>query len=181
MRPRSRTKIDTLLTPELREALQIKLLANDFRSYPALSNWLASKGHQISARAICKYAKGLGDDLKAVKLATQHATAIVEAPPDGAGAMNDKLTRQIQEKLFDILNEQDSIDIKKLKIGEMAKMIVMLGRASIDQKKFEQEMRAQVAGKVKKADHEIAQVAKQGGIPMEISQKIRNALLGIGV
>lgn len=177
---RARSKIDTL-PPELRKRLEVKLIAGDFTSYVALSKWLADQGYEISYKIISRYGRGIEGRMEAVKLATQQAKAIVDAGLDGKGAMNDALTLLVQEKLFNVLVRLSSINTRKLGIGGLARIIATLGRASIDQKKFEQDMRARVAIKVRTADEEIAQVAKQGGIPMEVSQKIRNALLGIGV
>jgi|SRR5208282_2478071 len=175
-----RAKIATLLPQELRKELNTKMIANAFAGYTPLSEWLAGHGYKISKSSIHRYGRKLESRMEAVGRAAQQACAIVEVAPDEEGAMNEALMRLVQKRLFDVLMEDDSLDTAKLDIGEVATMVVTIGRASIDQKKFAQEVRAQAAIKLRKARAE-PEVPRNKGIPPEVAQKIRNALRGPGV
>ncbi|MGO9455161.1 MAG: phage protein Gp27 family protein [Candidatus Binataceae bacterium] len=173
-----RSCLYTSLSWKLRGELDAKLIANGFSRYLALSQWLADNGCHVSESTVQRYGLHLKKDLQAIEIVNAEAKAIVAATPDNDGAMNDALTRLVQHKLFAVLKQLNLIDIKEVSLGVLARIIATLGRASIDQKRFEHEMRSLLAAKAK-ADKKAASPPTGGGIPMEISQKIRNALLGI--
>ncbi|MGO9606609.1 MAG: phage protein Gp27 family protein [Candidatus Binataceae bacterium] len=173
-----RSSLYTSLSWKLREELDAKLIANGFAGYRALSQWLADNGCRVSESTVQRYGQHLKKDLQAIEIVNAEAKAIVAAAPDNDGAMNDALTRLVQHKLFAVLKQLSLIDIKKVSLGVLARIIATLGRASIDQKRFEHEMRSLLAAKAK-ADKKAAGPTTGGGIPMETAEKIRNALLGI--
>src|SRR5208282_270573 len=170
-----RSSLYTLLPWKLREELDEKLIANGFAGYRALSQWLADNGCRVSESTVHRYGQHLKKDLEAIEIANAEAKAIVAAAPDDDAAMNDALTRLVQHKLFAVLKQLNLVDIRKVSLGVLARIIATLGRASIDQKRFEHEMRSLLAAKAK-ADKRAA----YKGIPMETAEKIRDALCGRG-
>ncbi|HKM99885.1 MAG TPA: DUF3486 family protein [Candidatus Binataceae bacterium] len=172
-----RSTVYTVLPQNLREELDAKLIANGFSCYIPLSQWLDSKGFKISAGSINRYGWRLERRWEPVRLATEQAKAIIRAAPDDDGAMYDALIRLIQEKLFNVLVQFGSMGSEKLAIGELAELVVTVGRASLDQKKFVLEKRAR---KVRKAGEETGGAEKYKGISPETERKIRDALAGKG-
>src|SRR5208282_5261289 len=129
-----RAKIATLLPQELRKELNTKMIANAFAGYTPLSEWLAGHGYKISKSSINRYGRKLESRIWKPLGSPLSGPARSWMARYDEGAMNEALMRLVQKRLFDVLMEDDSIDTGKLDIGEVATMVVTVGRANIDQK-----------------------------------------------
>lgn len=132
------------LPEEVRAWLDQELLKRGFADYAELSRALADKGYQISKSAIHRHGQKFEERVQALKLATEQARTLVDAAPDDEGALNDSLIRLVQEKLFTILIDLN-VDSTKVNIGSLTKGIAQLARASVNQKKWQTEMREKIA------------------------------------
>jgi hypothetical protein len=169
----ARSKV--LLLPEaIRSDLDSRLVAGGFAGYEALSDWLGEQGFEISKSALHRYGAQFEDRVSALKLATDQARAIVAESPDDEGTMSEALMRLVQEKLFSILLEME-VDPAKVNLNSLARSVAELGRASVTQKKYAQEVRERANAAAEAAE----KIAKRGGLSDESVREIRSAILGI--
>lgn len=168
-----RSKID-LLPEEVRAELDARLIRSGFSGYRDLADWLTGQGFEIKKSALQSYGAQFEDRIGALKLATEQARAIVAESPDDEGAMSEALMRLVQEKLFGVLLEME-VDPKKINLAGMARSIAELGRASVTQKKYAQEVRE----RARAAADAASRIAKRGGLSADAVTEIRSAILGI--
>jgi hypothetical protein len=139
-----RSKIITLPDEVLGELNQ-KLLAGKFCDYSAMAEWLQEKGYAISRSALHRYGQGFEERLAAITMATEQAKAVAEAAKDDEGNMNEALIRLVQTKAFDALIDADSSE----SLSKMGVMIAKLSKASVDQKKWQRDIKEKAVQAVK--------------------------------
>lgn len=169
-----RSKVEQL-PPEIKAWLDDALVENNFGRYRLLSEELKKRGCNLSKTAIHRYGQDFEERLKALKLVTEQARAVVQASPDDDGAVNDALVRLTQQKLFDLMMvlevDPDGADLPKL-----ARAIAELGKASVAQKKWQVEARKEA---LQDAAKEAGNVAKRAGITDEVVEQIKTRILGM--
>lgn len=153
------------------------LIDSNFSGYKQLEEELKSRGYSIGKSSINRYGQAFEERLLALKMASQQAKAIVEAAPDDEGAVSEALMRLIQEKLFQALlaAEIDTNKANSLNLGSAAKAIAGLTRATVTQKKWQQELRE----KAKAAAEDVGKQARKGGLSEEAIRAIEETVLGI--
>jgi hypothetical protein len=183
-----RSKIELLPAP-LRDELGKKLVAGAFSGYAALEKWLAGQGAAIGLRgeeipkrsSIHRYGSHLQEKLEAIRASTDAARQIAEAAPDDADLRSSAVISLVQTEVFDLLvrlreADKETDTPKRVKLlSAVAGNIAKLSRASVNQKRWEQEIR----GKVKAAADSIEKIAKKGGLSKAAVAEIRREILGI--
>ncbi|MGD8389055.1 MAG: DUF3486 family protein [Desulfobacteraceae bacterium] len=166
-----------LLPEDVRKELEQKLIQGGFSDYVGLAEWLNEKGFEISKSSIHRYGQKFEERVEALKVATEQAKAIVETSEDDAGAMNEAIIRLVQTKTFELLREME-VDKKSLpKIGQM---VAKLGRAAVQQKKWNQEMEEKVRKRaLEEAAKTVEQSGKQAGASPETIRAIHRDILRI--
>lgn len=168
-----RSKVEQL--PEgVRAELDARLIQAGFSGYRDLAEWLTAQGFEIKKSALQNYGAQFEERVAALKMATDQARAIVAESPDDEGAMSEALMRLTQEKLFTVLMEIQ-VDPSKVNLNSLARSIAELGRASVTQKKYVQEVRERALAAADAA----AKIAKRGGLSGAAVTEIRSAILGI--
>jgi arginine repressor len=164
------------LPAEVKTWLDQCLAENNFSDYEALSAELTERGYAISKSALHRYGSDFESRLSALKLASEQAKAVVAAAPDEEGAVNEALTRMVQEQLFNLLLAGEG----KVDLAKVAKAVAELGRASVTQKKWQAEhrktIRAEYAAEAAKAVSE--ELRGQDGMSEQLETRIRGILLG---
>jgi arginine repressor len=159
------------LPAKVKAWLDQALAENNFSDYEALSQELTERGFAISKSTLHRYGQGFEERLSALKLASEQARAVVAAAPDEEGAVNEALTRLVQEHLFKLLmTDGNNFDLPKV-----AKAVAELGRASVVQKKWQAEVRL----KAEAAASEVEKIAKKNGLNAETVDAIRREILGV--
>jgi Protein of unknown function (DUF3486) len=168
-----RSKV-TLLPKDVRAELDRRLVEGSFSNYRGLAKWLDEHGFHLAPSTIQRYGHSFEERLAAVTLASKQAQAVTEAAPDNEGAMTDALARLVQEKIFATLVEADQIS--EGDVAKIARAVADLGRATISQKRWADQVRARL-GEQKRAA--MKKLHERRGIPDELAQEMRNILLGI--
>lgn len=169
-----RSKIDQLPS-EVKALLDEALVENNFGKYRMLSDEFKKRGYDLSKTAIHRYGQVFEERLKALKLVTEQARAVVKAAPDDDGAVNDALVRLTQEKMFSILMELQ-VDPQGIDLAKLARAVAELGKASVAQKRWQVEARKQA---LQDAAKEAGNVAKHAGITNEVVEQIQTRILGM--
>jgi DNA-binding ferritin-like protein (Dps family) len=168
-----RSKVKSL-PKDVREALDEKLVEEGFQNYEDLADWLAEQGYDISKSSVHRYGQEFEDRLEALRIATAQAKEITEQVGDDEGALGDALTAVVQEKAFGLLTSME-MEEQEVEFTSLMNAIARLQKASVQQKKFMQEMRE----KAQQAAEEAEEIARDGGLSEEGAEKIRAKILGI--
>jgi hypothetical protein len=166
-----RAKVDLLPAP-VREELERRLVAGGFSGYRELAEWLTGQGFAISKSSLHDWGQSFEDRLSSLKVVTEQARAVVEAAPDREGALNDALIRLVQEKLFLVLAELQ-VDPRKIKIGNVAKMVADLARPAISQKRLAAEVRKEIEAEMRR---KLDEAAASGGFDPQAAEEARRIL-----
>jgi len=171
------------LPPALRDELNARLVANGFADYRGLEDWLKGQGYSIGKSALADYGQDLKEDFDAamsdVKKATELARAFANSDPDEQASLVDATARIAQESLLRITialrkMEEDPISAAR-QISSVSRALADLGRVTISQRKFAQEVRERVNAAAAAAE----KIAKKGGLSADAVAEIRGAILGI--
>lgn len=169
-----RSKVE-LLPAEVREQLEQILLKSGFSGYRELEDWCRQQGIDISKSSLQRFGDRFAERVAGMQLATQQARAIVQSAPDDDNAVNDALIRLVQEQMLKLLIDLTPEERKKLKLHDIAKGIAHLGRASVQQKKYANEVRK----RTEEAAEAASKIAKRGGLSAGAVDMIRKEILGI--
>ena len=152
-----RSKV-TGMSPDMREALDRKLLDSGFSGYVALQDWLRAQGYDIGKSSIQRYGSRLEEKVAKLKASAERAKALVEASPDMADNMAQATMRLLQEKLYTVLESMEDIDPDSIDLVKLSRAMAPLVRASNAAKKHGEE----VAAKMADADKKVAEAAGSG-------------------
>lgn len=144
------------LPDEMREEFEKRLIRNGFSGYAHLVEWLGSQGWEISRSAAQRYGSRLRSQVERIRIATEHAEALLRASPDEAGALSDASIRVIQERMFDVLMQsEDGSDVRSL--ASAARALAETARASVA---VRQDRRVALKEAARAAAEEAAKSAK---------------------
>lgn len=171
-----------LLPDETRAELNRQLVARAFSGYEALAAWLTEHGFHISKSALGRYGQKLEQKLAAIRASTEAARSIAEAAPDDADLRSAAVMSLIQSEIFEVLvnlqeaSDEDVDQVTRVKLlSHAAKNIATLSRASVNQKKWQTEVR----DRAKVAAERVDALTRKGGVSPELRDQIRKELLGI--
>lgn len=168
----ARSKI-TLLPDELRAELERRLITSGFSNYDAIAKWLREQDVDISRSAIHRFGQDFATKCEAIKIATEQAKAIVGVVGDDEGNMNEALIRLIQQLSFDILVKSQDADIASL-LPKMGQMVARLSKASVDQKKWQREIKEKAVQAVKNIETKV-----QKRMDPELFKIVKEEIYGI--
>jgi hypothetical protein len=168
------------LPAEVRADVDAWLNAHNFSGYEQLEQELAARGYHVGKSSLHRYGQGLERRLSAIKASTEAAVAIAAAAPDDQDLRSAAVMSIIQTDVFEILVQlQESEEVEPAErvklLARVGKSIAELSRASVNQKKWADQVRARVGAALARAET----VARTGGLSPEKVNEIRSAILGI--
>lgn len=174
-----RSKVSAL-PDAVRTWLDKALADSNFSGYEEFEQLLRDKGYSIGKSSLHRYGQQLETKLAAVKASTEAARAIAEAAPDDADLRSAAVMSLVQTDTFNVmvaLQEAEGADpADRLKLlAKAAEAIAKLSRASVNQKKWETEVKAKVEAAADAAE----KIAKKGGMSAGTVAEIRKHILGI--
>jgi len=131
-------------TAEVRSELDQRIAQQEFKDYRQLKRWLGAKGCQISTLAVKHHALKLEEKIAAVRVATEQARAMVAAGEADDGELSQALMQLVQQHLFTLLIELKTTTLSEIDLGSLARTVSTLARATIAQKRYADEIRANV-------------------------------------
>jgi hypothetical protein len=167
-----------LLSDEMRQALDRRLVGNAFSDYHALAAWLGEQGYEIGKSAIHRYGQGLKRKLAAIQASTEAARLIAESSPDDEDRRSEAVMSLLQSEMFTVLvNLQDAEDAppdERVKLlSTAARAIADLSRASIAQKKHAAAVKAKLDALLTDAQH------GDNTLDIRTLQRIRTEVYGL--
>lgn len=172
----------TRLPKAVREWLDNALVEGNFSGYEALAEHLRGMGYDISKSGLHRHGQKIQRRMAAVRASTEAARLITEAAADDTDSRSEAVIALVQTELFEsIVNLQEASeeDIKAPErialLSKAAKNIATLARASVNQKKFRQEVQARVEA----AAAAVEKIAVRSGLSAEGVAAIKTEVLGI--
>ena len=170
------------LNPEDKQWLDRWLMDKGFCGYEEIANKLAELGYSIGKSSIHRYGQKLENKLAAVQASTQAAMMIADAAPDDGDLRSSAVLSLVQTELFNALialQESDNPDAdpadRIMLMAKAGKGIAEIAKASVNQKKWELEIK----DKVEAAAKAVENIVKKGGLSQESAAEIRSQILGI--
>ncbi|AXY41610.1 DUF3486 family protein [Halomonas sp. JS92-SW72] len=172
------------LPPEIREALNERLVSTGFQGYEELAAWLEEQGHKISKSSVHRYGQDLREEFEEamgdVRKTTELARAMAAQDDDESGHLIDATARMVQDQLLRITiamrkAEEDPAKAAK-QLGSVTRALAEIGRVSLGQKKWARELRVEVAREAAEAAE--GAMANQG-MSREAIDSIKRDILGI--
>lgn len=157
------------------------LVEGNFSGYELLESELKARGYDISKTAIHRHGQNLERRLAAVRASTEAARQIADAAPDDADQRSEAVISLVQTDIFNTLvmlqevAEEEDMTKRLTVMGKAAKAIAELSRASVNNKKWQAEVKA----KAMLAADAVEAVAKKGGLSEQALETIRRDILGI--
>jgi hypothetical protein len=173
--------LEMRLPPEVREWLEAELIRGGFSGYSGITTELNAKleaaGAETASRsAVHRFGQNIEDRISALKRTTEIARTLATEVGDDEGAMNDALVRLVQDKLFNVVVDME-IDPESVSITQLGRVVADLGRASVQQKKYQLETRAKVEAKL--AALEAESKGSAGRLDAETLRRVREEIYGV--
>lgn len=171
-----RSKVDGL-PPGLRASLQRLLLDRSHAGYHALAGWLREQGYEISHASVHRYDQRLQRVMERIRASTEAARLIAQAAPDEQDEHSAAVLRMVQSALFSAMTQvaeaDDAAPAERVKLlANAARAVAEASRASIGQKRWQQEVEGRLAAA------EAAARAKGAALDPATLGAIREALYG---
>lgn len=170
------------LKPEDKTMLDRWLMDKGFCGYEEIATKLAEMGYSVSKSSVHRYGQKLESKLAAVQASTQAAMMIADAAPDDGDMRSSAVISLVQTELFNaLISLQESNDPNAsaadriMLMAKAGKGIAEIAKASVNQKKWESEVRE----RVEKAAEAVESIVKKGGLSAETAASIRAQILGI--
>lgn len=138
------------LPEDLRTELEDLIIHNGFGGYVQLAEWLQAKGYAIGKTTVGKHGRELERRLARIRTSTEAARMITAVAPDDADERSNAIISLVQTEIFESLmalqeaEEEDDPTKRIALLGDAAKNIATLTRASVTRNKWAQEVRAKV-------------------------------------
>ncbi|ECG4947677.1 DUF3486 family protein [Salmonella enterica subsp. enterica serovar Llandoff] len=178
-----RSTIDKL-PEEVRRWLERALTESGFSGYAELEALMRDKGYLISKSAIHRYGQKIERRFGAIRAATEAARMLTEGAADDQDARSEAVIALIQTELFESIvqlqeAEDEEIDpqVRVALLSKVAKNVATLSRASVNLKKFQQDLREKIAAKMDALEAESK--SGSGRIDAETLRRVREEIYGI--
>lgn len=177
----SQRGLEARLPIEIREWLEAELLRRGFADYAELTCQLNEKleaagAGAASRSAVHRFGQNVEERISALKRSTEIARTLATEVGDDEGAMNDALVRLVQDKLFNAVIDLE-VDPEELDVVKLGRVIADLGRASVQQKRHQAEMREKVAQKFAALEAEAK--GPKSGLDPETLRRVREEIYGV--
>lgn len=162
--------------------LDKRFMDQGFCGYEEIANILQERGYNVSKSSVHRYGQKVEQKLAAVQASTQAAMMIADAAPDDSDLRSSAVLSLVQTELFNALialQESDDPDTNPadriMLMAKAGKGIAEISKASVNQKKWESEVKERVQAAAKEVD----KIVKKSGLSKETAEEIRKQILGI--
>ncbi|WP_448761062.1 DUF3486 family protein [Acinetobacter tandoii] len=169
------------LNPEDKQWLDRRFMDCGFNGYEEIAAILAERGYNIGKSSIHRYGQKLENKLAAIKASTQAALLFQESVKDDGDGLNSAVLSMIQTEYFECfialqeLNDNLTPEKRLELLAKVSKGVAEISKASVNQKKWEIEIREKVEAAAKAVEN----IVKKGGLSQKSADEIRSQILGI--
>ncbi|MBK0062398.1 MULTISPECIES: DUF3486 family protein [unclassified Acinetobacter] len=169
------------LNPDDKQWLDRRFMDCGFNGYEEIAAILAERGYNIGKSSIHRYGQKLENKLAAIKASTQAALLFQESVKDDGEGLNAAVLSMVQTEYFECfialqeLKEESSPEDRLALLAKVSKGVAEISKASVNQKKWEMEIREKVEAAAKAVEN----ILKKGGLSGNAATEIRAQILGI--
>lgn len=169
------------LKPEDKQMLDRWLMDKGFCGYEEIANKLAELGYSIGKSSIHRYGQKLENKLSAIQASTQAALMFKDSIKDDGEGLNSAVLAMIQSEYFECfvalqeLGDEVTPEKRLELLSKVSKGVAEISKASVNQKKFEIDVREKVEAAVKAVEN----LSKKKGLTGDTVNEIRKHILGI--
>lgn len=175
-----------LLDPEDKKWLDRRFFDCGFNGYDEIARILEERGYNISKSSIHRYGQKVEKKLAAMQASTQAAMLFKDSVKDDSGNLNSAVLTMVQSGYFECLvalqeiNEETDPEKRLLLLGKISKGIAEISRTSIDQKKWETNIRKQAQDELlREQEANLDAAVSAQGMTEEQAMFWREKVLGI--
>ena len=165
----ARSTIDRL-SEEERRTVNDLLIKSNFSGYDVIAELLHMQGLEISRSAIHRHGQKVQQRINRIQASTEAARLIAEAAPDQEDARSGAVIALVQSELFDAMlaleeadGQADPQDRIKL-LSQAARAIAEASRASVNQKRWADQVRKEYEIKAAEAVAAAKAAAREAGL-----------------
>lgn len=162
--------------------LDKRFIDKGFCGYEEIAAILQERGYNVSKSSVHRYGQKVEQKLAAVQASTQAAMMIAEAAPDDSDMRSSAVLSLVQTELFNALvalQEADNEDAdpadRIMLMAKAGKGIAEIAKASVNQKKWESEVKERVQAAAKAVE----KIVKKGGMSKDTVDEVKKEILGI--
>ena len=162
--------------------LDKRFMDQGFCGYEEIAAILQERGYNVSKSSVHRYGQKVEQKLAAVQASTQAAMMIAEAAPDDSDMRSSAVLSLVQTELFNALvalQEADNEDAdpadRIMLMAKAGKGIAEIAKASVNQKKWESEVKERVQAAAKAVE----KIVKKGGMSKDTVDEVKKEILGI--
>lgn len=169
------------LNPEDKQWLDRRFMDCGFNGYEEIAAILAERGYNIGKSSVHRYGQKLEQKLAAITASTQAALLFKDSIKDDGEGLNSAVLAMIQSEYFEcfVALQELGDEVKPEKrlelLAKVSKGVAEISKASVNQKKWEIEVREKVEAAAKAVEN----IVKKGGLSNESAAEIRSKILGI--
>ncbi|MCR4529876.1 DUF3486 family protein [Acinetobacter venetianus] len=175
------SSIDQLSTDD-KVWLDKRFMDKGFCGYEEIATILQERGYNVSKSSVHRYGQKVEQKLAAVQASTQAAMMIADAAPDDSDMRSSAVLSLVQTELFNALvalQEADNEDAdpadRIMLMAKAGKGIAEIAKASVNQKKWESEVKERVQAAAKAVE----KIVKKGGMSKDTVDEVKKEILGI--
>lgn len=175
------SSIDQLNTDD-KAWLDKRFMDKGFCGYEEIATILQERGYNVSKSSVHRYGQKVEQKLAAVQASTQAAMMIADAAPDDSDMRSSAVLSLVQTELFNALvalQEADNKDAdpadRIMLMAKAGKGIAEIAKASVNQKKWESEVKERVQAAAKAVE----KIVKKGGMSKDTVDEVKKEILGI--
>lgn len=179
------SSIDQLIEED-KKWLDKKLMDKGFCGYEEIARILAERGYNISKSSVHRYGQKLENKLAAIQASTQAAMLFQEHIKDDGDGLGSVVLSMIQSEYFNcfVALQELGEDIKPEKrleiLAKVSKGVAEISKASVNQKKWELEIRRRVREELLQEQAErLEQISTEQGMDAEQVRFWREEFLGV--
>lgn len=162
--------------------LDKRFMDQGFCGYEEIAAILQERGYNVSKSSVHRYGQKVEQKLAAVQASTQAAMMIADAAPDDSDMRSSAVLSLVQTELFNALvalQEADNEDAdpadRIMLMAKAGKGIAEIAKASVNQKKWESEVKERVQAAAKAVE----KIVKKGGMSKDTVDEVKKEILGI--
>jgi hypothetical protein len=136
-----RSKVITILPPQIRKEVERRMLAKRFSDYEGLAQWVREQGYDISDDSLWRYGKALKREFTSARFTLLQARLLADWAPDSRGRVMQAVIQIVQHKLLSALAEIEKGDDNRL--YRLVQAVADLTRVSVMQQQWASEVKRQ--------------------------------------
>ena len=130
---------------DAQKRIEARMIAQNFREYTELAEWLSVEGYEISRSALHRHGQKLEKRIAQIDASTRAAAALMESNPDAESNLAAATLKAAQSRLFDLIMAADAEEVSVKDLAAALKAASEGARADVVIQRERKRVLAEVA------------------------------------